>query len=221
MPTALAAYNTSKGRARNLLETSKALVALAPAVGLASRPSAADDLLRGSVVLAVSALDGFVHHSFSARFVPYLRNNPGSMAAGQSLYDYLRYIGFPVTALKLPPPVKGKRPLGRVRAAVDARLFLRPLQKVSEIERALGAVGLPTAVADLAAAIGLKASTLRSRITKITNRRNAIAHEGDLFRGKKKRFVTKPISESEVADWLNQVDDFVTRLDLYISANPP
>lgn len=221
MPSALTAYNTSKARARNLLAASRALVALAPAVGLASRPAAADDLLRGSVVLAVSALDGFVHHSFSARFVPYLRKNLGSMVAGQSLYDYLKSIGVPVNALKLPPPVKGKRPLGQVRAAVDVRLFLRSLQKVSEIERALAAVGLPTAVPDLAAAIGLKASTLRSRITKITNRRNAIAHEGDLFRGKKKRFATKPISESEVAEWLNQIDDFVVRLDAYISANPP
>lgn len=221
MPTALSAYSTSIGRARNLLETSKALVVLAPVVGLASRPSAADDLLRGSVVLGVSALDGFVHHSFSARFVPYLRNNPGSMAAGQSLYVYLRSIGVPVTALKLPPPVKGKRPLAPMRAAVDARLFLRSLQKVSEIERAFAAVGLPTAVADLAGAIGLKTSTLRSRITKITNRRNTIAHQGDLFIGKKKRFVTKPISEREVVEWLNRIDDFVTRLDSYITANPP
>lgn len=148
------------------------------------------------------------------------RNNPGSMAAGQSLYVYLRSIGVPVTALKLPPPVKGKRPLAPMRAAVDARLFLRSLQKVSEIERAFAAVGLPTAVADLAGAIGLKTSTLRSRITKITNRRNTIAHQGDLFIGKKKRFVTKPISEREVVEWLNRIDDFVTRLDSYITANP-
>lgn len=221
MPTPLTAYTVSMSRALSLLEASRALTGLAPVMGAAPRPTVADDLLRAAVVLAVSALDGYVHHCFSTRFVPYVRNNPIAMTAGQSLYDYLRQIGVPAGTLVLPPAVKGKRPLAKLRSAVDDRLFKRPLQKVEEIERALEAVGLPTAILDLSAAAGISASTLRSRITRPTVRRNAIAHEGDLFRGKKKRFVTRPITDAEVAGWLTRIDDFARRLDSYIAAHPP
>ncbi len=208
-------------RARNLLEASTAIAAMAPVLGLGTRPESANDLLRGAVVLGGSALDAFVHHVFSQRFVPYVTAHPATMAPGQSLHRYLRSIGVSNVSLKLPAPKKGKRPLGALRAAVDARLFRTSLQNISVVGQALDAVGLPNAVRDLALASGLLETTLRSRITKVTNRRNAIAHEGDLFRGKKKRFVSRPITEDNVRVWLDRVDDFVGRLDAYVIANPP
>jgi hypothetical protein len=208
-------------RARNLLEASKAMAAMAPVLGVGTRPESTNDLLRGAVVLGGSALDAYVHHIFSQRFVPYVTAHPSTMAPGQPLHRYLRSIGMPVASLKLPAPKKGKRPLGALRAAVDARLFRTSLQKIAVVGQALDAVGLPNTIRDLALASSLKETTLRSRISKVTNRRNAIAHEGDLFRGKKKRFVSRPITEVEVGIWLDRVDDFVTRLDAYVTANPP
>ncbi len=215
------AYRTSMGRATNLFEASRALNALGPVLNVRERATSLDDLFRGAVVLGVSAMDSYVHHTFSARLVPFLTHNPGALAVGQPLYSYLRSIRVPASRLVMPAAAAGRRPLATLRAAVDRRLFLTPLQRMDEIEKALAGLGLPNAIVDVAADIGVLPRTLRSRITRVVSRRNAIAHQGDLFRGRRRRFVSRPITENEIGNWLSSVDQFVTRLDAYVAARPP
>ena len=174
-----------------------------------------DDLLRASLVFAVSALDRYVHERVIKGIVGSLKQSP--------LTKPQQELMIPVTtAITISEEVRMARKAGTtirtaniIRKKVQELLHKRPFQSFREIEYAFNLLGVTNISGQLQILYGKRDITAeKAQLNRIVSRRNAIVHEGDLLkheRGGKVRM--QPIARKYVEDSLNFIGAFVGHLE--------
>jgi len=133
-----------------------------------------DELLRAEIVLAVSALDCYVHDIVRIRMTAVLAQAGGESNAFLNWSVSLDFV---------------KRALRSSTAADQAALFeqevrrlhgFRTFQRAASISEALSLVGVQSLWDKVAAGVGRPASDVKRELDLVIERRNRIAHEGDI-----------------------------------------
>lgn len=140
-----------------------------------------DDLRRLAIVMAVSALDAYLHRRV------YQSTGPGQQLPNQlsnlrfTFGDIAELANASLAARRSNPPVVD-RPWVRVRNRLNDRLLRITFQSPSDVSDALSMVGVSNGWKQIAAAIGggAKPKDLQDELDRIVRRRNQVVHEADL-----------------------------------------
>lgn len=153
------------------IERARAFLRIFDVDRTAGRPSRDEnELLRGSVVFAVAALDAFLH-DLVLEIVPQFGGNPSAVR------DALRVIGKddPGLALRMQLSPDGASRTEEFRQALSDWLDTKSFQGPQKVTTALSYVGCPLTWNDLEAAAGTQAA---ARLDHFTTMRHDIVHRG-------------------------------------------
>lgn len=130
------------------------------------------DLSRASVVLSIAAMDSYFTGIFAERFIPFLKKKGPT----SDIIKFLNEGGFDTKlALEL---LSKERPYRRIRTLIEEYLENHTTQKTEIIDKLFLAYGLK----DFSKRVQeyKKRKTLIRSIEILVERRNQIAHEGDI-----------------------------------------
>src|SRR6266542_5793530 len=173
------------GRARNLLD--------------ASRPSVSDkvttivrgDMMRLSIVMAVAALDTYMHRLVVERAYTH-RDLPGGLGSlGIPFQHLLAQADASADAARAKP--HNSRPRVAVKRQLRDRLLTETFQRYEEVSRALGMAGQSGRWEEIGQQLSPRMDTqlIKRRLNLIVQRRNQIVHEGDYRRLERPRRPTR------------------------------
>ncbi|QQL44060.1 HEPN domain-containing protein [Sulfuriroseicoccus oceanibius] len=162
------------------------------------------DMGRASIVLAVSAMDQYFTRRFCELLVPFLKKNGPT----DGLIEILGEAGFDTKEALV--AIGMRRPYRRIRTLVENHLENYTTQRFEVIDNLFLSIGLK----DLSnnAEKKTKRTTVISSITKLVQRRHAIAHAGDLNNHGK----LCPIDFKQLKKRFKDLNDFVTAADQII-----
>jgi len=172
-------------------------------------PAPPKDIVRGAVVLAVSALDAYVTDVFVEKLVTYLKKHKPD----QDLIDLLFAAGLDTReALVL---INMDRPYTRIRKLVSRYYAIYTTQKFDVIDKIFLPYRLKKLTDNAAAKTGK--SSIKNRVSKLIERRHEIAHGGDYnLHGR-----INDIDEKRVGTWVKSLEELVKAMDEIICARIP
>lgn len=145
------------------------------------------DMRRLSVVMAVAALDTYMHRLVVARVFTHERL-PGGLARLEVPFEVLLEQADD-TARAARRPAHNSRPRVTVKRELRDRLLRETFQTYEAVSRALGMAGRSGDWRAIAAEmpVPIEPSKIKERLNAIVTRRNQIVHEGDYERLEKPR----------------------------------
>lgn len=163
------------------------------------------DLIRASVVLAVSGMDAYFTSRFSESLVSFLKDNGPT----KDLIDILYKAGLDTEqALEM---LTMKRPYRRVRTLVDEHLSKHVTQRFNVIDDLFKVYGIQNLSDNAQGLSGRK--TLKRRVEKTVKRRHSIAHNGDYNSHHRLRDIKSGTIKKQIKD----VELFVNKCEALIS----
>jgi hypothetical protein len=185
---------TPYNAALDLIARSRAI--LAQADGSAS--AVAIDQRRLAVVMAVAALDTYMHRLILEK--AYLHETlPGGLASLSFRFDYALEQADAIGKAARSKP-KNSRPRVELKKALRARLLQETFQRYEDVSAALGMAGLSGNWSAIGAKLvpPLEPKEVAARLNAIVDRRNRIVHEGDYERRERPQKSTlNPIGHAE------------------------
>lgn len=143
----------------------------------------ADDMRRSSVVLAISALDTYMHRLVVDRSSIW-DSLPAKLASTHIRYDQLVEEAH-ATYEAARKGQHNPRPGVRVKRFLRDQLLARTFQSPREIDEALRMTGATEFWGPIGTTLGLSKKQIEARLNPIVMRRNQIVHEGDYWRMQK------------------------------------
>jgi hypothetical protein len=196
---------TAKNASDDCIARARALLAHASAPGTA--PGLRDDLGRLALVMAIAAVDTYMHIVVLRR-VSTVR---GALPKALQELD----IGFAqLTDLAEATVIaqragRASRPWVTVKHALQERLLRETFQTYDAVGSAMSMAGVKKAWSSIATHLGCTADDIRVRLNAIVHRRNKIVHEGDLRRMARPRAIQHShidlTSVQSDIDWLDQL----------------
>lgn len=175
------------------------------------------ELLRSSLVSAVSASDKYFHDK-SLNVCFKLLNGPE-----KDLPKKLRLLELPVVqtfkAVKKVRANSSARPGSQLKKAIQDKLHLSTFQGSHGIEECFALMGVKKVWAQIAEEwpSDVNAEDIKSKLDKVCRRRNQIVHEADLERKiSSNRFALREIKRSFAQDSVDFVKDFIVAADKVI-----
>lgn len=162
------------------------------------------DMGRASIVLGVSAMDQYFTRRFCELLVPFLKKNGPT----EGLIEMLGEAGFNTKEALI--AIGMQRPHRRIRTLVESHLENYTTQRFQMIDNLFISFGLKDFSSN--AQKKTKRTSLISSITKLVERRHAIAHTGDLNRHGK----LCPVDFKQLKKRFKDLEDFVTAADQII-----
>jgi hypothetical protein len=135
------------------------------------------DLLRGSLILAVSAMDAYFHRKISCHLNSKLKSTHDAPKKLKSRTVDVQ------TILHILDQSKYKKS-GLSKAILD-QLGYQSLQQPNKISDALSMIGITRFWSGVAKRMKMDRQDIESKLTMYAKRRNKIAHEGDISTAKK------------------------------------
>lgn len=157
------------------------------------------DLLRASLVMAVSAMDAYFH----AKILRYVVVHSKSKKPSRRLLN---------EKIKVSDFINGqkkKRSYAALRAAIERNLSYQSLQGPDKIADALGLIGVSDFWKLVAENLNEQKNSLQNKINRVVKRRNQIAHEGDLSQSKKTRNKSRSIDPKTVREAIDLIEKIV------------
>ena len=167
-------------------------------------PPASKDIVRGAVVLAVSALDAYVTDVFAEKLVSYLK----TYEPDEALISLLNDAGLDTEeALTM---ISMDRPYQRVRTLIRHHYLTHTTQQVDVIDEMF----LPYRLKNLTDNAEKKAGrkTLCTSVQKLVKKRNQIAHSGDYNAHGRIRSIDEEVVERRMDDMellVKNMDDII------------
>jgi hypothetical protein len=145
-----------------------------------------DELLRASLVCAVSALDNYIHDIIVERVVRTIKKSE------KSIHANLRNFSIPLIEVKKAVERARVRegPGGRIRPrafnivkfAFEKQLELKTFQSPDQIAEALNMIGVAHLWESVSRRLRKRPEYIKMNLNDVIHRRNQIVHEGDLQR---------------------------------------
>lgn len=210
---AIEAFDSTIQRARALMKAHAKL----RGVGKGKRPRFHRDLLRASLVTAISAMDAYFHdkiignirRTVKATAPDFPADLVNLLTEGQKANEVAKT--FLQIAMK-------PRPLAHVCTIVAHSLSERSYQDPGKIERGLGMIGVTNFWELVSVEMGAPEKELKKQIAHYVKRRHSIVHAGDLGTAKKTKHRPKKISKPYTEASIDAIDKFIHRADSIIDS---
>ena len=174
-----------------------------------------DDLRRLAIVMAVTALDAYLHRRVYESAAPSEKLTSGLVKLRVSFNDLAEIANATVAARAKKKPITD-RPWVRVKNVLYDRLLQITFQSSQQVTDALGMVGVSDGWTKIAAAIGggAKAKDLIAELDRIIRGRNQVVHEGDFTKQYRPQKVKRnSVSQADTATAIDFIEALIVAID--------
>lgn len=202
---------TAREAARSCFRRARRL--LSAAAGDLPATKARNDLRRMALVMAVTALDTYMHRAVLAR-VSAGRSTPAVPRSLRTLTVPLGgMLDLAEHTIKARSENKLARPLVQVKNVLHRRLLDKTFQSYDEVGEAMAMLGIRRPWEAVGREMGETAEQIRSHLNQIVRRRNQIVHEGDFVRQvRPRRLKLNQIRHQRIKreiDWIESLVDAI------------
>lgn len=172
--------------ARACIRRAKRLLLLAASNGLPDT-HVRNDLRRSALVMAVTAIDSYMHWLIYHRISDIRKEGdlPKALAGVDIEFDELAALAD--ATIQARQQNKNTRPWVHVKRVIQHRLFQETFQGPEQLGRAFALAGIEKGLSRSAVVLGMKTEDVKARLKEIVRRRNLIVHEGDITRATRPR----------------------------------
>lgn len=175
--TAIEAANSCVDRSRKLLVASEHPANI----------DVRDDLIRSALVMAISAMDSYMHWMVVQEITAVSKNAklPKSLAKLE--------IPFSDVAALADAMIEGRRegketrPWSALKNSAQKQLLFKTFQSFDQVALAMSMAGLVDGWAKTAKTLSVTSQEIKEKLNHLVHRRNQIAHEGDILRSSRPR----------------------------------
>lgn len=192
------------------IERAKNLIKLHETIGKKGGSADTDDILRASYVLAVGALDAYVHDRVSEKLVPFTKSKLNS--TGDELQPITKLLS-DVEPIEFLRWLTLERPFVQVHKVVEEAIGAQSFQHPGKIEEAFKLIGKRQIWLSVADGMNKNSDDLKRALAKAATRRNQIVHEGDREKAKLKKHRKRPLTSNEVTDLIELISEVGRQLN--------
>lgn len=172
-----------------------------------------DDMCRAALVMAVSALDSYMHWRVYQQIseVRATKSVPGSYSKILVPITELTTLANAMVANR-----SKIRPWAKVKNTIQKKLLTETFQSFDQVSNAMSLAGITEGWKKVSAELGVTSPEIKKRLNQIVIRRNHIVHEGDIMRKSKPRKVelNKITLDQTISDidWLNELINAINKV---------
>src|ERR1017187_6450256 len=146
-----------------------------------------NDLRRMALVMAVAAIDSYMHGIVTRRISAVRRRADLPKALGRLELPFSDFANLADASIDAQRTGHRTRPWVQVKASLQKRLLKETFQSFEQVASAFAIAGVDKAWSKVACELGEKANDIKDRLGTLVLRRNQIVHEGDLTRASRPR----------------------------------
>lgn len=206
--------------AQDCIQRSRQYIALAGQNGLDAR--LAEDLCRSGLVLAVSALDAYMHWLIYEQISELRKSGDLPKSFGKLDITFTQFAEFADSVLVARKNGKVSRPWVKVKNAMQERLLRETFQSYEQVGNALSLAGVVKGWSRTATELGQTTKEIQRRLNSLVHRRNQIVHEGDLTRASRPRAVKhNSIDQVTVTADIDWIESLINAIERVVLAGNP
>ncbi len=146
-----------------------------------SKAQLRDDSLRMAIVMAVAAVDTYMHVTVLGAIGSTDSTTPSKSLRGLDM-DFGDLVDLADAAVEARREERDIRPRVQVKNALHRRLLRETFQSADQVSRAMAFAGVTHIWKTTSAAMNESPEEIKARLNRLVHRRNQIVHEGDLKR---------------------------------------
>lgn len=180
-----------------------------------------NDLRRMALVMAVAAIDSYMHALVSRRIADIRRSAdlPKKLSGLDISFSDLANLAD--SAIAAQRAEKRSRPWVQVKSSLQRRLLKETFQSYDQVAMALSMAGIKEPWKKICAELKEANSDTKKWLDTLVHRRNQIVHEGDLKRASRPRKLSfNAISQAEARSQVRRVEVFIGAVETVVNNNP-
>jgi hypothetical protein len=197
-------------RARRFLQLAESALPIA---------RAKNDLRRMALVMAVAAVDSYMHGIVIRRIGHVRRRGDLPKALARLEIPFSEFAELADASIEAQRAKQRTRPWVQVKGSLQRRLLKDTFQSYEQVATAFSIAGVEKAWSKIASKLGQPTEKIRERLNSLVYRRNQIAHEGDMKRASRpQRMRFNDTAHAQVeqdVDWvaalIDAMDDVVAK----------
>lgn len=181
------------------------------------------DLRRSALVLAVTAVDSYMHWLVYRRISEVRREGDLPKVLAKLEIPFSDFASLADATIRARHEDRDLRPWVQVKNAVQRRLLKVTFQTYEQVGQALSLAGIEKGWSRTADALGIRADDIKTRLNQLVHRRNQIVHEGDIKRASRpQKLQYNGVGQDEVSADVDWIEQLVAAIEQVVAAgNPP
>ena len=181
------------------------------------------DLRRSALVLAVTAVDSYMHWLVYRRISEVRRDGDLPKVLAKLEIPFSDLASLADTTIRARQEERDVRPWVQVKNAVQRRLLKETFQSYEQVGQAFSLAGIEKGWTRTATVLGMRADDIKTRLNQLVHRRNQIVHEGDIMRASRpQKLQYNDVEQAEVLSDVDWIEQLVTAIEQVVAAgNPP
>ncbi|QPN32544.1 HEPN domain-containing protein [Diaphorobacter sp. JS3051] len=186
-------------------------------------PQIRGDLRRSALVLAVTAVDSYMHWLVYRRISAVRREGDLPKVLAKLDIPFSDFASLADATLRARQEDHNLRPWVQVKNAVQRRLLTETFQSYDQVGTALSLAGIEKGWSKTANALGIKQGDIKTRLNQLVHRRNQIVHEGDIKRSSRpQKLQYNDVGQAEVSADVDWIEQLVAAIEQVVATgNPP
>ncbi|MEX6663742.1 HEPN domain-containing protein [Pseudomonas sp. W2-17] len=175
--TAIEAANSCVSRSKKLLAASDD----------AANIEVRDDLIRSALVMAISAMDSYMHWMVFQEITAVSKNAKLPKALSKLEIPFSDVAALADAVIEGRREGKETRPWNALKNSAQRQLLFRTFQSFDQVSVAMSMAGIADGWTKTSKALGVTSPEIKEKLNHLVHRRNQIAHEGDILRSSRPR----------------------------------
>lgn len=186
-----------------------------------SSTRARNDLRRMALVMAVAAIDSYMHALVLRRIADVRKSADLPKALARLEIPFSEIAGLADASIKAQRERRASRPWVQVKASLQQRLLRETFQSFDQVATALAIAGIDKGWSKICRELDETPETNKAWLNDLVHRRNQIVHEGDLKRASRpRRLRFNEISQNDAEQQIDWVEAMITATETVVADHP-
>lgn len=180
-----------------------------------------NDLRRMALVMAVTAIDSYMHVLILRRIATVRRSADLPKALALLELPFSEIARLADASIEAQRENRASRPWVQVKASLQKRLLKETYQSFDQVGKALAIAGVDRPWSKIVVKLGETRDENKEWLNKLVKRRNQIVHEGDLERASRPRKLRfNKIDQAEAKQEIEWVNSLINAIDKVVKDHP-
>lgn len=180
-----------------------------------------NDLRRMALVMAVAAIDSYMHALVLRRIAAVRRSADLPKALARLELPFSEIANLADASIEAQRAMRASRPWVQVKASLQKRLLTETYQSFDQVATALAIAGVEKSWSKIAAELGETVEENKLWLNTLVHRRNQIVHEGDLERASRPRKLKfNEIDQAEAKQQVEWVKSLIKAIEKVVKRHP-
>ncbi|MFW3163009.1 HEPN domain-containing protein [Pseudomonas syringae pv. syringae] len=172
------------------------------------------DLLRSALVMAVSAMDSYMHWMVFQQITAVSKNSGLPKALAKLEIPFSDVADLAEAMLKGRRAGIETRPWNALKNSAQKQLLFKTFQSFEQVSMAMSMSGILNGWKSAAAVLSINVKDIKSRLNHIVHRRNQIVHEGDITRSSLPRNLKfNSLDSAEISGDVDWVESLILAIE--------